>query len=85
MHFSCRSTTNVKRRELTLTPPLTQESNAGSSERTAPFQDALKNHANRIKMEMTMDFNNRKVSKSQPGLHSMNENIVLLKKHEDVF
>ena len=81
-----------------LTPPLTQESNADSSEPTAPFQEALndvKDHASRIKLEMTMELNNvrahafasqtsyinRDVSKSQPGLHSMNENIVQLKEH----
>ena len=85
-----------------LTPPLTQESNADSSEPTAPFQEALndvKDHANRIKLEMTMEINNvrahaftsqtsyinRDVSKSQPGLHSMNENIVQLKEHYDVY
>ena len=46
---------------LLLTPPLIQESNAESSEPTAPFQEALndvKNHANRIKLEMTMELNN---------------------------
>ena len=81
-----------------LTPPLTQESNADSSEPTAPIQEALndlKDHASRIKLEMTMELNNvrahaftsqtsyinRDVSKSQPGLHSMNENIVQLKEH----
>ena len=81
-----------------LTPPLTQESHADSSEPTAPFQEALngvKDHANRIKLQMTVELNNvrahvftlqtsyinRDVSKSQPGLHSRNENMVPLKKH----
>ena len=81
-----------------LAPPLAQESNTESSEPTASFQEALndvKDHANRIKLEMTMELNNvrahaftsqtsyinRDVSKSQPGLHSMNENIVQLKEH----
>ena len=55
----------------------------------------VEDHASRIKLEMTMDLNNVRahaftsqtsyinwdVSKSQPGLHSMNQNIVQLKEH----
>ena len=80
-----------------LTPPLTQESNADSSEPTGPFQEALndvKDHANRIKSEMKMELNkrahaftsktsfiNRDVSKSQPRLPLLNAKIVPLKEH----
>ena len=72
-----------------LTPPLAQETTLDSVEPTASFHETLndvKEHSNRIKLEMTMEINNvrahaftsqtsyinRNVSKSQPGIHSMN-------------
>ena len=60
-----------KRIDLTLlsTTPLTQESNADSSEPTAPFQEALEDHTNRIKLEMTMELNNRNTTR----IYSINE------------
>ena len=81
-----------------LTPPLAQETTLDSVEPTALFQKTLndvKKHANRIKLEITMELNNvrdhaftaqtsyinRDVSKSQPELHPLNENIVPLKEH----
>ena len=57
-----------------LTPPLTQESNADSSEPTAPFQEALndvKDHASRIKLEMTMELNNVKLTLSPRKCHTL--------------
>ena len=80
-----------------LTPPLAsaQETILDSAEPSAPFQETLNEHANRTKLEITVELNNvrahaftakasyinRDVSKSQPGRHSMNENIVPLTEH----
>ena len=77
------------------TPLLTRESNIDSSEPSTPFQETLndvKEHGNRIELEMTMELNNMRdfftqtsyinsdVSKSKPGTQSMKENIVPLEK-----
>ena len=83
-----------------MTPPLAsaQETILDSAEPSAPFQETLndvKEHANRTKLEITVELNNvrahaftakasyinRDVSKSQPGRHSMNENIMPLTEH----
>ena len=94
---------NCKKESISLlTPPLVQETTLDSVEPTASFHETLndvKEHANRLKLEMTMELSNvrahaftsqtsyinRDVSRSQPGIHSMNEKIVPLKEHEDVF
>ena len=62
-----------------VTPPLAEESTLDTVEPSAPFQETLnhvKEHANRIKLEMTMELNSFTSQTSTVMLLSYNQDFI---------